>query len=89
MNWALAQDYGATGSDCHDAAGCQYRLWTPALGHDVGVRIILVILGFSFYVIIRCLAPWSLVYEVQPVFEATAPSLLFMGVAFYILKRRR
>ncbi len=62
----------------------------PLRSVAMGVRIITgVILGFSFYVANQVFGPMSLVYEVPPIFGATAPSLLFMGVAFYILKRRR
>ena len=62
----------------------------PLRSVAMGLRIITgVILGFSFYVANQVFGPMSLVYAVPPVLGATTPSLLFMGVAFYILKRRR
>ena len=61
----------------------------PLRSVPMGARIVTgVILGFSFYVANQIFAPISLVYSVPPVIGAAAPSLLFLGVALYLLKRR-
>lgn len=61
----------------------------PLRSVPMGARIITgVILGFAFYVANQVFGPMSLVYNVPPALGASAPSLLFMGVAFYLLKRR-
>jgi lipopolysaccharide export system permease protein len=36
----------------------------------------------------QVLGPFSLVYNVPPLLGASIPSLLFMGAAIYMLKRR-
>jgi lipopolysaccharide export system permease protein len=47
-----------------------------------------VIFGFGFYVANQVFGPMILVYDVPPIIGATGPSLLFMALAFYLLKRR-
>lgn len=55
----------------------------------MGARLLLGILfGFGFYVANEVFGPISLVYEVPPVIGALGPSLLFIGVALFLLNRR-
>lgn len=61
----------------------------PLRSVPMGARIVTgVILGFSFYVANQVFAPISLVYSIPPAVGAAAPSLLFLGVSLYLLKRR-
>jgi lipopolysaccharide export system permease protein len=61
----------------------------PLRSVPMGARIITgVIFGFGFYVANQVFGPMSLVYNVPPALGATGPSLLFMALAFYLLKRR-
>jgi lipopolysaccharide export system permease protein len=56
----------------------------------MGVRIVTgVVLGFSFHISNQVFGPMSLLYSVPPSLGAFGPSLLFLGVAVYLLKRRR
>ena len=48
-----------------------------------------VILGFGFYVANQVFGPMSLVYAVPPLLGAIMPSVLFMGVAVWLLRRHR
>lgn len=55
----------------------------------MGARLLTGILfGFGFYVANEVFGPISLVYEVPPVLGALGPSLLFIGLALVLLKRR-
>ncbi|OIN10004.1 LPS export ABC transporter permease LptG [Oceanisphaera psychrotolerans] len=55
----------------------------------MGARILMGILfGFGFYVANEVFGPISLVYDVPPVLGAMGPSLLFIGVALFLLNRR-
>lgn len=55
----------------------------------MGARLLMGILfGFGFYVANEVFGPVSLVYEVPPVVGALGPSLLFIGVALFLLNRR-
>ncbi len=61
----------------------------PLRSVPMGARIVSgVIIGFSFYVVNQIFAPISLVYSVPPVLGAAMPSLLFMGVAIWLLRRQ-
>lgn len=62
----------------------------PLRSVAMGARIVAgVILGFSFYVANEVFGPMSLVYNVPPLLGAIMPSLLFMGVAVWILRGHR
>ncbi|NHI01217.1 LPS export ABC transporter permease LptG [Oceanimonas sp. MB9] len=55
----------------------------------MGARLLMGILfGFGFYVANEVFGPISLVYEVPPALGALGPSLLFIGVALFLLNRR-
>ena len=55
----------------------------------MGARLLMGILfGFSFYVANEVFGPISLVYEVPPMLGALGPSLLFIGIALFLLNRR-
>lgn len=55
----------------------------------MGARLLMGILfGFGFYVANEVFGPISLVYEVPPVIGALGPSLMFIGVALFLLNRR-
>ncbi len=62
----------------------------PLRSVPMGARIVAgVILGFSFYVANQVFGPMSLVYAVPPLLGAIMPSVLFMGVAVWLLRRHR
>lgn len=64
-------------------------IFGPLRSVSMGARLISgVMMGFSFFVVNQVLGPFSLVYNVPPLFGASIPSLLFMGIAIYMLKRR-
>lgn len=55
----------------------------------MGARLLMGILfGFGFYVANQVFGPISLVYEVPPIIGALGPSLLFIGIALFLLNRR-
>lgn len=55
----------------------------------MGARLLMGILfGFGFYVANEVFGPISLVYAVPPAIGALGPSLLFIGVALFLLNRR-
>lgn len=55
----------------------------------MGARLLMGILfGFSFYVANEVFGPISLVYAVPPVLGALGPSLLFIGIALFLLNRK-
>lgn len=64
-------------------------IFGPLRSVSMGARLITgVLIGFTFYVVNQVVGPFSLVYSVPPVVGATLPSVLFMGVAVYLLRRR-
>lgn len=64
-------------------------IFGPLRSVSMGARLISgVLMGFAFYVVNQVLGPFSLVYSVPPAIGATLPSLIFMGIAIYLLKRR-
>lgn len=55
----------------------------------MGARIISgIIAGFTFYISSEFFGPLSLVYQIPPVVGAVAPSLLFLGLAIILLRRK-
>ncbi|GGB36858.1 LPS export ABC transporter permease LptG [Oceanisphaera marina] len=55
----------------------------------MGARLLMGILfGFSFYVANEVFGPISLVYAVPPILGALGPSLLFIGIALFLLNRK-
>ncbi|ACQ92178.1 permease YjgP/YjgQ family protein [Tolumonas auensis DSM 9187] len=64
-------------------------IFGPLRSVSMGARLISgVMMGFAFFVANQVLGPFSLVYNVPPVIGASVPSLIFMGVAIYMLQRR-
>lgn len=64
-------------------------IFGPLRSVSMGARLISgVMMGFSFFVMNQVLGPFSLVYNVPPLLGASIPSLLFMGIALYMLQRR-
>lgn len=64
-------------------------IFGPLRSVSMGARLISgVMMGFAFFVVNQVLGPFSLVYDVPPLFGASIPSLLFMGIAIYMLRRR-
>lgn len=55
----------------------------------MGARLLMGILfGFSFYVANEVFGPISLVYAVPPILGALGPSMLFIGIALFLLNRK-
>ncbi len=64
-------------------------IFGPLRSVSMGARLISgVMMGFAFFVVNQVLGPFSLVYNVPPLLGASIPSLLFMGIALYMLRRR-
>ena len=64
-------------------------IFGPLRSVSMGARLISgVMMGFAFFVVNQVLGPFSLVYDVPPLLGASIPSLLFMGIAIYMLRRR-
>jgi lipopolysaccharide export system permease protein len=56
----------------------------------MGVRIVSgVMVGFTFYLLNQFLGPFSLVYQIPPLICAIFPSLLFLMVGFFLMRRAR
>lgn len=61
----------------------------PLRSVTMGARILSgVIFGFVFYVSDSVFGPMSLVYGISPIIGALAPSLLFLVVTLYLLRRK-
>ena len=60
-------------------------IFGPLRSVSMGARLISgVMMGFSFFVVNQVLGPFSLVYNVPPLFGASIPSLLFMALQGFI-----
>ncbi len=61
----------------------------PLRSVSMGVRVISgIFVGFIFYISSEFFGPLSLVYRIPPVVGAVAPSLLFLGLAVMLLRRK-
>ena len=61
----------------------------PLRSVTMGARVLSgVIFGFVFYVSDSVFGPMSLVYGISPIIGALAPSLLFLGLTIYLLRRK-
>ncbi len=61
----------------------------PLRSVTMGARILSgVIAGFAFYISSEFFGQLSLVYGISPVFGAVAPSIVFLGVAIMLLRRK-
>ncbi|BDY03369.1 LPS export ABC transporter permease LptG [Ferrimonas sp. YFM] len=64
-------------------------IFGPLRSVTMGARILLgVVTGFSFYLASEIFGPMSLVANLPPFLGAFLPSMLFAGVAIYLLQRR-
>jgi lipopolysaccharide export system permease protein len=64
-------------------------IFGPLRSTTMGARILLgVITGFGFYVSNEIFGPLAQVYQLAPLWGALLPSLLFAGVALYLMQRR-
>ena len=64
-------------------------IFGPLRSVTMGARIVLgIITGFAFYMTNQIFGPISLVYRLPPVFGAVLPSLLFVGVSIYFIRKR-
>ncbi|WP_095505746.1 LPS export ABC transporter permease LptG [Paraferrimonas sedimenticola] len=63
-------------------------VFSPIRTSTMGARVLIgVIAGFSYYVSSEVLGTVSLVYQLPPAIGAVAPSLLFTGIAVWLLRR--
>lgn len=61
----------------------------PLRSVSMGARIISgIIAGFTFYISSEFFGPLSLVYQIPPFIGAVAPSILFLGLAIMLLRRK-
>ena len=55
----------------------------------MGTRILSgIALGFGYYVLNQIVAPFSIVYGVPPILGATFATVVFLGLAIYLLKMK-
>ncbi|WP_220718902.1 LPS export ABC transporter permease LptG [Agarivorans litoreus] len=61
----------------------------PLRSSSMGAKIMLgVVAGFSYYILDQVLGSMSLVYGVHPYISASIPSVLVLGIAFFLINRR-
>ncbi|CEO40344.1 LPS export ABC transporter permease LptG [Photobacterium kishitanii] len=61
----------------------------PLRSVTMGARVLSgVIFGFGFYISNEVFGPMSLVYNLPPVIGALAPSLVFLAITIYLLRRK-
>jgi len=61
----------------------------PLRSSSMGAKIMMgVVAGFSYYILDQVLGSMSLVYGVPPYLSAAIPSILVLGIAFYLINRR-
>jgi lipopolysaccharide export system permease protein len=64
-------------------------IFGPLRSVTMGARILLgIVTGFSFYMANQIFGPFSLLYQLPPVLGALLPSLLFVGISFYFIRKR-
>ncbi len=64
-------------------------IFGPLRSVTMGVRVLSgVVSGFAFYISSEFFGPLSLVYSVPPIVGALAPSVVFFGIALYMLNRK-
>jgi len=65
-------------------------IFGPLRTVPMGVRILTgIVVGFSFYLLNQFLGPLSLVYRISPFIGAIFPSILFLALAFFLLRKVR
>ncbi|MBO1254357.1 LPS export ABC transporter permease LptG [Alteromonas sp. 5E99-2] len=63
-------------------------IFGPLRSVSMGARVIMgVLVGFSFFISNEVFGPLSLVYQLPPLLGAVLPSVLFAGVAAFLLRR--
>ena len=61
----------------------------PLRSVSMGARVVSgIVAGFTFYITSEFFGPLSLVYEIPAVIGAVAPSILFLGLAIMLLRRK-
>ncbi|MGF1757887.1 LPS export ABC transporter permease LptG [Photobacterium sagamiensis] len=61
----------------------------PLRSVTMGARVLSgVIFGFAFYISNEVFGPMSLVYRLHPVIGALGPSMVFLVITFYLLRRK-
>lgn len=64
-------------------------IFGPLRTVSMGVRVITGIsFGFVFYVLNQVVGQLSLVYNLSPLLAAVLPALVFLGISFWLLKKR-
>ncbi len=64
-------------------------IFGPLRSVTMGARVILgIITGFLFYMSNQIFGPVALVYRLPPIMGALLPSIMFIGVAVYFLRKR-
>ena len=64
-------------------------IFGPLRSMNMGTRILSgIALGFGYYVLNQIVAPFSIVYGVPPILGATFATVVFLGLAIYLLKRK-
>ena len=64
-------------------------IFGPLRSVTMAARILMGILtGFAFYMSDQVFGPVALVYQLPPVFGAVLPSVLFIGLAMYLLQKK-
>jgi lipopolysaccharide export system permease protein len=64
-------------------------IFGPLRSVTMGAKILLgIITGFSCYMCNQIFGPISLVYQLPPILGALIPSLLFLGVSIYFIRKR-
>jgi lipopolysaccharide export system permease protein len=63
-------------------------IFGPLRSVTMGARVIMgVLTGFSFFITNEVFGPLSLVYQLPPIIGALLPSLVFVGIAGFLLRR--
>ncbi len=64
-------------------------IFGPLRSMNMGARILAgITLGFGYYVLNQIVAPFSIVYGVPPIIGATFATVVFVGLAIFLLKRK-
>lgn len=65
-------------------------IFGPLRTVTMGFRLVMgLIVGFSFYILNQFFGPFSMVFQFPPILAALFPTILFSGVAFYIMQKSR
>ena len=63
-------------------------IFGPLRSVTMGLRLVSgVVVGFSFYILNQFFGPFSLVYHVPPFLAALTPSLLFLVLGLFFVRR--